>query len=126
MPMPVPFGSCGVPQFDFSATSFTTRRHARGVEAVAAALAAPGYDLVGEQVETELHRILPRRVRQLVDERLEHERERVAAGRAQRAGRHAERDLRIAEVEVLDEQRRELDCRAMFGRPLRSARPRRR
>ena len=37
-----------------------------------------------QQVEPELHRILPGRVRQLVDERLEHARERVAARRAQR------------------------------------------
>jgi hypothetical protein len=32
----------------------------------------------------------------------------MAARRAQRPGRHSERDLRIAEVEVLDEERREL------------------
>ena len=39
----------------------------------------------------------------------------VAARSAQRAGGHAERDLRIAEVEVLDEQRRELAARDVRG-----------
>ena len=61
-----------------------------------------------EQVEPELQRILAGGVRQLVDERLERERQRVALGRTQRARRHAERHDREAEVEVRHERRREL------------------
>ena len=84
------------------------RRHARRRRSRPRRVSGAGYACVREQVEPELHRILPRRVRQFVDERLEHERVRVAARRAQRTGRHAERHLRVAEVEVLDEERREL------------------
>jgi hypothetical protein len=51
--------------------------------------------LIGEQIEAELYRILPRRVRQLVDERLHGVRDAVAARRAQRTGWHAERNQRL-------------------------------
>ena len=64
-----------------------------------------------QQIQPELQRILAGRVRELVDERLEDERERVAARRAQGAGRHAERHQRRLEREVRDEARRKL------GRP---------
>ena len=94
--MPVPFGSLRLPQPDFSATSFSTPLMRAALKPSPPALGRRACACVGQQVEPELHRILARRVRQLVDERLEHEREGVAARRAQRAGRHAERHHRIA------------------------------
>jgi hypothetical protein len=53
---------------------------------------------------------LPAAERDFVDERIEDERERVAARRAMRTGRHAERHQRRLEVVVRDEARRELDA----------------
>ena len=55
-------------------------------------------------------RVLARSDRDLVEERLENERERVAARRAVRAGRNAQRHQRRLEVVVRDEARRELDA----------------
>ena len=84
---------------------------ARGGHPRALAPAAASRLLVRQQVESELQRILARRVRQLVDERLHDEREAVAARRAERSGRHAERHRRDVERVVRDEARRE------FGPP---------
>ena len=99
--MPVPLRCGRLPQPDFSATSSQHAAHARGVRPEArrrhgrrAVPAGAGMGSRCQQFEAELERVLPGRVRQLVDERLDDERERVAARRAQRAGRHAERHAR--------------------------------
>ncbi len=69
-------------QFDYAA-------HAFGVDAGAVLGRRRCAGVGGEQVQAELHRILAGGVRQFVDEALNDERERVAAGRAQRAGADA-------------------------------------
>ena len=81
--MPVPLGSFVLPQPDFSATSSQHAAHALAVEARLLRTAAPGGRArrrwrrrgsrlrVREQIEPELQRVLARRVRQLVEERLD-------------------------------------------------------
>ena len=61
-----------------------------------------------QQIDAELNRVLSRRVRQLVDERLEHPGVRVAARRAHRPRRHAQRHQRCPRREIRHESRGKL------------------
>ena len=69
----------------------------------------------GEQIEPELQRILAGGVRQLVDERLIDPGDGVAARRAQRAGRHAERLVRRRGSRSSARSRREIRSAGMFA-----------
>ena len=73
----------------------------RTIEAVAALLRIREERRL-EQLEPEREWILAGGDRDLVDERLEHERERIAARRAMRTRRHTERHQRRLEVVVRD------------------------
>ena len=88
----MPFGSVRLPQPDFSATSLQHALHAFGIQSGRAPetlMPQPVRSTDSSSAEAEFHRVLAGGVRQLVDERLDHERERVAAGRAQRTGADA-------------------------------------
>ena len=63
---------------------------------------------LSQKIQAELHRILAGGVRQLVDEGLHHERQRVAGRRAQRAGADRQRLGRRVQRVVRDERLREL------------------
>src|SRR5581483_2516968 len=67
------------------------------------------------EVETEIERIAPRSMRQLVDEGLEGEGERVAARIAQRTGRDTELDQRLSVLQARNETGREM-LRGEIGR----------
>src|SRR5262249_20232491 len=87
---------------------FKHASHPCGLKAVPP-IARRRHGLSFEQIEPELQWVLADRQRDLVEERLEYERERVASRRAHGAGRGSERHQRRLEVEVGDEPRGELD-----------------
>ena len=89
--MPVRAGSLRLPQPDTVAHFL---QHAAGARGIEARPSARQHFVLAEQIDPELQRILAGSMRQLVDEGLEHEGQRIVAGRPQRPGRHAERHQR--------------------------------
>ena len=108
--MPVRLGS--VLRCAQSETSATREdvAHAPGVE-VAQRIGPAGrideHPRLAQQGEAKRYRILAGAMGELVDEGLKHKAERVRARRAQRPGRHAELDHRLAVFEMRHELRRE-------------------
>ena len=80
-----------LPQPDFSATSSTTPRMRPALNRRRAPSAVVTTRGCAEQLEAELHRILARRMRDLVDERLEDEASALLPGARSATGRHAAR-----------------------------------
>ena len=66
---------------------------------------------LAQEVEAELDLVLSGGVGQLIEERVHHEGDGIAAGRPEGAGGHAERDGGLFQSEGRDEPGRELGCR---------------